>query len=284
MDLPAQLIDRIVAQALQEDIGDGDRTTLLLIDATAFAEAQIVTREPCVIAGLPVFQAVYNQVDPELTIDVLVKDGDTIEWGAAVAELRGSARSILTGERVALNFLQRLCGIATQTRRYVEAIGDLPTRLLDTRKTTPGLRALEKYAVRVGGGFNHRFGLYDAVMIKDNHLAVLEGQGVSLAEAVRRARQAVGPLMQVEVEVETVAQACEVAEAGASLILLDNMPPDELREAVQAVAGRAQLEASGGITLETIRAVAETGVDYISSGALTYAARAIDLSLELDTI
>jgi nicotinate-nucleotide pyrophosphorylase (carboxylating) len=225
--------------------------------------------------------AVFAELDPTLKVELCAVDGDSVPAGTVVARLHGSARAILAGERVALNLLQRLCGIATLTARYVAAVGDLPARVLDTRKTTPGLRALEKYAVRAGGGTNHRFGLYDGIMLKDNHLALLEAQGIPLAEALRRARATVGPMVRVEVEVESVEDAVRAAEAGADLILLDNMAPEELRAAVAAVGGRAQLEASGGITLESIHAVAESGVDYISAGALTHSARALDISLEI---
>lgn len=280
MDLPETVIARIVRRALQEDVGDGDRTTLAVIPPEIQAEAMVVFREDGVVAGLPVFRAVFAHLDPTVTVEAMVADGQTVGAGTIVALVRGRARPILTGERVALNFLQRMSGIATLTAQYVAALGSLPVRLLDTRKTTPGLRVLEKYAVTMGGGVNHRFGLYDAVMLKDNHLALLASLGVGLAEAIRRARSAVGPLVRIEVEVDTVAQACEAAEAGADIILLDNMSPALLREAVQAVDGRALLEASGGVTLETIRAVAETGVSYISVGALTHSARALDIGLD----
>jgi nicotinate-nucleotide pyrophosphorylase (carboxylating) len=193
----------------------------------------------------------------------------------------GPARGLLTGERVALNLIQRMSGIATTTARYVAAVAGLPVRILDTRKTTPGLRLLEKYAVRMGGGVNHRFGLYDAVMLKDNHLALLAAQGIDLAAAVQQARAAVGPLVKIEVEVETPEQADMAAAAGADVILLDNMAPEMLRSAVEQVRGRALLEASGGITLATIRAVAATGVNYISVGALTHSAGALDIALDV---
>jgi nicotinate-nucleotide pyrophosphorylase (carboxylating) len=238
-------------------------------------------REAGVVAGLPVLEAVFAAVAPALAVTRLVDEGAAVAAGTAVAQVQGSARGLLTGERVALNLIQRLSGIATLTARYVAAVGELPARVLDTRKTTPGLRVLEKYAVRVGGGVNHRFGLYDAVMLKDNHLALLASHGIMIGEAVRRAQSAVGPLVRVEVEADTVEQARLAAEAGADLILLDNMPPATLREAIAAVGGRARLEASGGITLDTIRAVAETGVDYISVGALTHSARALDIALDL---
>ena len=284
MDLPREVIRDIVERALAEDVGRGDLTTLALIPSSAQAEARVVMREAGVVAGLPVLAAVFEAVDPALLVTPQATDGDHMAAGAVVAIVRGSARSILTGERVALNVLQRMCGIATLTARYVAAVGELPTRVLDTRKTTPGLRALEKYAVRAGGGVNHRFGLYDAILIKDNHLALLEAHGVDVGEVVRRAKAAVGPLVQVEVEADTIEQAQQAAAAGADLILLDNMAPDMLRAAVAAIGGRARLEASGGITLETIRAVAETGVDYISVGALTHSARALDISLEVNGV
>lgn len=281
MDLSAESIREVVERALREDVGRGDLTTLALIPVETHAEARVVVREAGVVAGLPVLAAVFAAVDPTLVVAPRVVDGAAVSAGAVIAHVSGPARGVLTGERVALNLAQRLSGIATLTARYVAAVGELPARVLDTRKTTPGLRALEKYAVRVGGGLNHRFGLHDAILIKDNHLALLAAQGLGIGEAMRRAQAAAGPLVRVEVEADTVEQAREAAEAGADLILLDNMAPEELRAAVAAVAGRARLEASGGITLETIRAVAETGVDYISVGALTHSARALDISLDI---
>lgn len=285
-DIPHHLLQEIVARALREDIGDGDRTTQALIPAEAHTMARIITREATVVAGLPVLTAVFQTVDPHLSITCQAAEGEHMTAGSLLACVHGSARNILTGERVALNFLQRMCGIATLTTRFVAAIEGLPTRILDTRKTTPGLRVLEKYAVRVGGGTNHRSGLYDAVLIKDNHLALLAGHRIGLAEAIQQAKAAVGPLVCVEVEVETVEQARIAATAGANMILLDNMPPEQLRAAVAAVRAidkQIKLEASGGITLETVRDAAATGVDYISVGALTHMTRAIDLSLELQT-
>jgi nicotinate-nucleotide pyrophosphorylase (carboxylating) len=282
MDIPRDVIQDVVARALREDVGHGDLTTLALIPAEAQGAARFVLREPGVLAGLPVLAAVFAAADPRLELEPRAAEGQRLEAGATLAEVRGPVRGILTGERVALNLLQRLCGVATLTARYAEAVRGTRARILDTRKTTPGLRALEKYAVRVGGGVNHRFGLFDAVMIKDNHLAQLARLGVGTAEAVRRARAAVGPMVRVEVEVESVAAAVQAAEAGADVILLDNMPPALLRQAVEAVGGRAVLEASGGITLETIRAVAEAGVDVISVGALTHSARALDIGLDMD--
>lgn len=281
MDLPAEEIRRIVRHALREDVGSGDKTTLAVIPAETQARAYVVVKEAGVVAGLPVLQAVFAQIDPSLTIALQATDGEQVVAGSVVATICGCARSILTGERVALNFLQRMSGIATLTARYVAAVGPLPVQLLDTRKTTPGLRLLEKYAVAMGGGVNHRFGLYDAVMLKDNHLALLAAQGVGIGEAVQRARAAVGPLVCIEVEADSVEQARAAAEAGADMVLLDNMSSDMLREAVAAIGGRATVEASGGITLETIQTVAETGVSYISIGALTHSARALDIGLDV---
>jgi nicotinate-nucleotide pyrophosphorylase (carboxylating) len=286
MDLPYDLLEDIVRRALREDIGHGDLTTLATIPADAQAEAMFVCKEAGVVAGLPVVAAVYQTVDTSLVVMPQVRDGDAVEAGTTLARVRGGARGILTGERVALNFLQRMSGIATLTSRYVACVRDLPlpVRLLDTRKTTPGLRVLEKYAVVQGGGINHRAGLYDAVMLKDNHLAVLSACGCDMGEAVRRARAAVGPLVNIEVEVESVEQAYLAADAGADVILLDNMTAAAMREAVAAVGHRVVLEASGGITLETIRSVAETGVNYISTGALTHSARALDISLDMGNV
>ena len=280
LDLAPAVIQDVVARALAEDVGTGDLTTLGAIPAEAWAEAAFVFREAGVVCGLPVLRATFAAIDPALTLTPLVAEGATVAEGTTVATIAGPARGLLTGERVALNLFQRMSGIATLTARYVAAVAGTKVRILDTRKTTPGLRAIEKYAVRTGGATNHRFGLYDGVMLKDNHLAILATQGCDLAEAVRRVRAAVGPMVRVEVEVESITQAVAASEAGADLILLDNMPPDQLRAAVRAVAGQALTEASGGITLTTIRAVAESGVDFISVGALTHAARALDIGLD----
>jgi nicotinate-nucleotide pyrophosphorylase (carboxylating) len=281
IDLSPDTINDIVARALREDVGAGDLTSLGVIPAEARFSARFVLREAGVVAGLPVAQAVFATLDEQLVFKSYVHEGELVAPRTMIASVEGSARNILTGERVALNLLQRMSGIATLTTRYVEAIQGTKARILDTRKTTPGLRALEKYAVRVGGGVNHRFGLYDGVMLKDNHLALLAQAGISLRKAVEQARASVGPMVRVEIEVETVAQAIEAVEAGAEMLLLDNMAPDELRAAVNAVGGKAILEASGGITLDTVRAVAETGVDYISVGALTHSVRALDIGLDV---
>jgi len=256
---------------LAEDVGAGDATTTSVIDPDATCEAQMLVKEPGVVCGLDAAAAVFAELGA--TLEPLAADGDLVEPGA-VARVSGPARAVLTGERLALNLLGRLSGIATLTRRYVDAVDGTGATILDTRKTTPGLRDLEKYAVGCGGGTNHRFRLDDGVLIKDNHLR-LAG---SIGEAVARAR-ATG--LPVEVECDTVPQVGDALLAGADRILLDNMRLDELREAVSLTAGRAELEASGGVTLDTVRAIAETGVDFISVGALTHSARALDVSLEV---
>lgn len=273
-DLPG--LTSIVQQALREDIGTGDITTQIVIPSTARAKANITTRVPGVIAGLPVVQEVYRQLDPTVQVQPIVQDGDSVEANTPLATLSGSAQSLLTGERVALNFLQRLSGIATLTAKFVAAARREDVRIVDTRKTTPGLRLLEKYAVRVGGGHNHRFGLYDAVLIKDNHIAACG----SITEAVRTALSSAPHVMSVTVECDTLDQVREALAAGADVILLDNMSPDQLGEAVSLVNGQAMIEASGGITLENVAEVAATGVDIISIGALTHSAPALDIGMD----
>jgi nicotinate-nucleotide pyrophosphorylase (carboxylating) len=270
-----QLIDR----ALEEDIGEGDLTTSSVVPDGAMARARIEQKEPGVPAGLRVAEKVFERVDPELRWLAHAREGEWRE-GGLLAEVAGSAASILAAERVALNFLGRLSGIATVTAGYVRAVDGTGARILDTRKTTPGLRALEKEAVRAGGGVSHRSGLFDAILVKENHAALAGGVG----EAARRALAAAPAGVSVEVECATLEEVSAALEAGVPRLLLDNMPPGELRRAVELVAGRAELEASGGITLETIRAVAETGVDYISVGALTHSAPALDVSLLLDPL
>jgi nicotinate-nucleotide pyrophosphorylase (carboxylating) len=275
------LIDR----ALAEDLGDGDLTTRAVVPEGARARATIRQKEAGVIAGLHVAQSVFERVDADLRFQAGAPEGEWRESGP-VAEIEGSAASILAAERVALNFLGRLSGIATLTARYVQAVEGTGARILDTRKTTPGLRELEKAAVRAGGGVSHRGGLYDAILVKENHAALAGGVG----EATRLALEAGARLaashdgLVVEVECATLAELEDALDAGLTRILLDNMSTDELREAVRINAGRAELEASGGITLETIRQVAETGVDFISVGALTHSAPALDVSLLLDPL
>lgn len=280
MELATHVMREVVALALREDIGSGDLTSLSVIPASAQIEGRFELREAGVVCGLPVIREVFAQIDPTIEVEFAVDEGSRVEAGTLIATVRGPARGILSGERVALNLAQRMSGTATATARYVDAIKGTKARILDTRKTTPGLRALEKYAVRVGGGTNHRFALYDGVMLKDNHLALLASQGIGLAEAIQRAQAAVGPMVRVEVEVENIGDAIVAAEAGASMILLDNMSPANMAEVVRALNGRALLEASGGITLNTVRAAAESGVDFISVGALTHAARALDIGLD----
>lgn len=275
--LGADVIARVVRSALAEDLGRGDVTTAATVDAEAWSSARIVFRRPAVVCGLPLAAAVFKALDPAADLVELVAEGAALEEGGAVARVECSSGALLTGERVALNLVARLAATATLTRRFVDAVAGTGATILDTRKTTPGLRALEKYAVRVGGGKNHRQGLDDGVLIKDNHLRL--AGGVTLA--VERARAAVSPGMRIEVEVETLDEVREALAAGADMLLLDNMPIDILREAVALAAGRVPLEASGGITLETVRPVAETGVDFISVGALTHSAGSIDVALEV---
>jgi nicotinate-nucleotide pyrophosphorylase (carboxylating) len=271
----------VIDRALAEDLGEPvkDLTTAAVVPEEARARARIEQKAPGVCAGLRVAQKVFERVDPDLRWRAHAQEGEWRE-GGVVAEVAGRAASILAAERVALNFLGRLSGIATATARYVRAVEGTGARILDTRKTTPGLRVLEKEAVRAGGGVSHRSGLFDAILVKENHSALAGG----VAEAARRALAAAPAGVLVEVECATLAEVADAVEAGVSRVLLDNMSPDELRRAVELAGGRAELEASGGITLETIRSVAETGVDYISVGALTHSAPALDLSLLLEPL
>lgn len=267
-------VARAVRFALEEDVASGDVTTDSIVPASATSEAELLIKEPGVVCGLPVAEDVFRALDPDVRFETLVPDGSWIDARTRVAVVGGATRAILTGERAALNFLGRLSGVATLTRRFVEAIDGTGAEILDTRKTTPGLRALEKYAVRCGGGRNHRFGLFDAVLIKDNHLEVAG----SVAAAVERAR---GAGLPVQVEAETLDDVREALAAGAESILLDNMTADELARAASLVDGRARLEASGGVSLGTVREIAATGVDFVSIGALTHSARSLDVSLEV---
>ncbi|MBC8243817.1 MAG: carboxylating nicotinate-nucleotide diphosphorylase [Verrucomicrobia bacterium] len=268
----------LVQAALAEDIGDGDATTLALVPEDAIATAAMIAREPLVMAGADLALAVFQQMDERVEFGIEIFDGQQAALGQALLRVQGPARALLTAERTALNFIQRLAGVATLTARFVEQIADTGAQILDTRKTTPGWRSLEKYAVTCGGGKNHRLGLYDQVMIKDNHFAALDGD---IAKAVALAREA-SPGLKVEVEADSVEQAQAAAEAGADIILLDNMSCDELRDAVGRIDGRAKTEASGGVTLETVREIAETGVDFISVGALTHSAPSVDIALDFD--
>jgi nicotinate-nucleotide pyrophosphorylase (carboxylating) len=273
----ALLIEPIVLHALEEDLGRaGDITSDLIIPASKKAKVKLAARKPGTIAGLIAAECAFRMIDPDLKFTVKLPDGSQAKAGALVATIEGSARSILTAERVALNFTGHLSGIATATRALVDAVKGTKARIVCTRKTTPGLRVLEKYAVRCGGGFNHRFGLDDAVLIKDNHIAAAG----SISKAVKAARTGTAHMVKIEVEVDTLKQLEEALKIGVDTILLDNMPPDTLRKAVDMAKGRAVLEASGNITLDTVRAVAETGVDYISSGAITHSAINLDLGLD----
>lgn len=272
-----------IAAALKEDIGNGDITTDFFVPETLHATGRIIAREKAVVAGTGAAAEVFRQVDPATDIQITCRDGDEVAPGNPIIEVRGLARSILKGERVALNFLQRLCGIATLTREFVNAVGNHSAKILDTRKTTPGLRALEKAAVVAGGGVNHRFGLYDMVLIKDNHLAALGGIS-SFADRIRRLRQE-RPNIRIEVEADDLEQARAFVELdGIDVILLDNMPPAQMREALALRRDNIKFEASGGITLKNVKRVAATGVDYISIGALTNAAPAIDIALEMTNV
>jgi nicotinate-nucleotide pyrophosphorylase (carboxylating) len=279
MTLPISLdqLDRLVREALAEDVGAGDVTTQATVAADARAEAQIVAKADGVIAGLPVAGRVFYQLDPQLEFRPLVGEGETVRPGQTVARLFGRAHPILTGERTALNFLQHLSGIATRTARFVALVQGTRARVVDTRKTVPGLRALAKYAVRTGGGHNHRFGLSDAVLIKENHIGAAGG----IAAAVSRARSFAPHTMRVEVEARNPREVDEALAAGADIILLDNMTVEQLRAAVEQIGARALTEASGGITEENVAAIAATGVDIISIGALTHSVPALDLSLLL---
>ncbi len=276
--MDSDVINDVVARALAEDLGDGDVTTVATVPEQARGRAVITQKAPGVIFGLDVAEAVFRRLDPEAEVRRDTKEGEWRERGP-VLTVTGRARAILSGERTALNFLGRLSGIATMTARYAQEVDGTGVRILDTRKTTPGLRLLEKAAVAAGGGTNHRAGLYDAILIKENHAAAAGGVG----EAVRRARAA-APQLPLEVECRTLDEVREALEASAPCILLDNMTPDGLARAAELVAGRADLEASGGVTLAGLREIAETGINFISVGALTHSAPALDLSLILEPI
>jgi len=275
MELTRADIDRVVATALAEDVGAGDRTSEALIPTDTYCRAQLLLEEPGVVCGVAVAAAVFRALDPSVRVEALMEEGAAVsDVPAVLAEIEGPARAVLTGERVALNLVARLCGIASLTRRFVELADGTGATILDTRKTTPGLRALEKYAVRCGGGGNHRAGLYDAVLVKENHLRIAGGITAAVA--------ALNGNREIEVEAETLAQVREALDTGVHRILLDNMTPEQVTEAVAVAGGRAQLEASGGISLGTIRSYAETGVDFISVGALTHGARSLHVSLEVE--
>jgi len=282
MQLTEAQIEEIGDRALAEDLAWGDVTTGALIPNNQQGIATIVAKEQGVLAGINVVRRVFHKVDPELKIDALLEDGAKVNSGSIIAKVEGKVASILKAERTALNFLQRLSGIASEASRYVKVVEGLPVHIMDTRKTTPGLRLLEKYAVGVGGGENHRMNLGDGILIKNNHLAALRSRGLSLKEIIAKARQNASQGLKLEVEVKTVQEAEEAAEAGVDIVMLDNMNLEDMRQAVKSIHGRALIEASGGITLDNVRAVAETGVDFISIGALTHSSKALDISLELE--
>ncbi len=275
-------VDDIILRALDEDAPWGDITSEAFLPAEARATASLVPREAGVLSGIDVFARVFELVDPGTVVELGSVDGSAFDAGVVLARLEGAARSVLRAERIALNLTQRMSGIATLTARYVAAVAGTHARIVDTRKTTPGLRILERQAVRDGGGHNHRFSLSDAVMAKDNHLAVLAAAGVPIGDAIRSARARIGHTVHLEVEVDRLDQVEEVVAAGVDTIMLDNFSLDELRAGVALVAGRAVVEASGGVTLETVAEIARTGVDVISVGALTHSVRSLDLGLDVD--
>jgi len=275
-------IDDIILRALAEDAPWGDVTSEAFIPEGATASAALVAREEGVLSGVEVFGRVFELVDAATTIELGLDDGEPFAAGAVLARVDGGAHAVLRAERIALNLVQHMSGIATLTARYAAAVDGTRARIVDTRKTTPGLRILERQAVRDGGGRNHRFSLSDAAMAKDNHLAVLQAAGVPVGEAIRRARARLGHTVHLEVEVDRLDQIEEVVAAGVDTIMLDNFTPDQLRAGIDIVAGRALVEASGGVNLDTVRAIAETGVDVISVGALTHSVRNLDLGLDVE--
>jgi nicotinate-nucleotide pyrophosphorylase (carboxylating) len=271
-------VDRVIENALLEDIHTGDITTLAVVPGKRNAKARLIAKEALVLAGVEVAARVFYLVDSEVLFSSRFSDGALLQAGDVIAEIAGDAASLLQAERVALNLLQRMCGVATLTSRYKQAVSATGAKVVDTRKTTPGLRQLEKYAVRIGGGSNHRYGLYDGVLIKENHIAAAGG----ITVAVQRARAFVPHTIKIEVETETLEQVAEALCAGADIIMLDNMDLETMRQAVAMIGGKALTEASGGVTLDTITEIAETGVDIISVGALTHSARAMDISMLLE--
>ncbi|OQX60795.1 MAG: nicotinate-nucleotide diphosphorylase (carboxylating) [Desulfococcus sp. 4484_241] len=273
------MVLRLIENALAEDIGAGDVTTDLLVPEGEKGKGYIVAKEGLVVAGTDIACRVFEFLDPMMKVDILAKDGEWVEPGSRVIEASGSMRGLLAGERTALNFLQRLSGIATYTRRCVKELEGTDVRLVDTRKTTPGLRVLEKYAVRVGGAHNHRAGLFDGVLIKDNHIAACGG----IRQAIERARGAVHHLLKTEIEVSSLEQVGEAITAGADVVMLDNMDEETIRKAVEIINGRALVEVSGSVKMEDLRRLAKTGVDIISMGSLTHSARAVDLSMRISS-
>jgi nicotinate-nucleotide pyrophosphorylase (carboxylating) len=282
VELTRAEIRRTVRAALAEDLGSGDVTTLATVPPNAKSVALMRAREPLVIAGIQFAELAFRELSPNIQIKKIVRDGQPMKAGEALLKISGSSRVILSAERVALNFVQRLSGVATATAQFAEAVKGTGAVILDTRKTTPGWRRFEKYAVVCGGGKNHRLGLFDLVLIKDNHLVALRNEKPNaIAAAIARAQKKF-PKLKVEAEADTLEQVAQAAAAGADIILLDNMPPAQLRQAVKIVNGRAKTEASGGVNLKTVRAMAATGVDFISVGAITHSARAVDIGLDFE--
>ena len=277
-------LNTLIDLALEEDIGGGDITSETLIPADLRAKTTLLAKADGVLAGVDLAKLVFIKVDPDLKFKTLLKDGSNLHPGDIIGTVTGNARSILKAERVALNFLQKLSGIASQTAEYVAIIGDLPVEILDTRKTTPGMRLLEKYAVSMGGGRNHRFNLSDGMLIKDNHLATLRAHGMTLQEIVNKAKLGAPEGIKVEVEVTNLKEVREAVAAAADIIMFDNMSPAKMRAAVKIVPAEIMTEASGNINLKTVRAAAETGVNFISIGALTHSSKALDISLEFQPI
>ena len=280
---PEEQIDKVVELALAEDLGQGDVTSETLIPLDLVGKAYILVKEEGVIAGLEVAEKVFRHVDPTLKVEILIKDGAKVKAGDITANVSGAVISILEAERTAINFVQKLSGVATATSKYVARVQGLKTNIVDTRKTTPGMRLLEKYAVRMGGGKNHRLHLGDGILIKDNHLVALRAMGLSLKEIVAKAKKNAPKGIRVEVEATSLQEALDAARAGADMILLDNMPPEEMKRVVSMLPRHVKTEASGGITLENVRAAALSGVDVISVGALTHSTKALNVSLELES-
>ena len=280
--LPVEQIDTAIDLALTEDTAHGDTTSEALIPHDLTGKAELLAKETGILAGIDVAVRVFQRIDPLATADIYIRDGKNIKAGDIIGTITGSVIAIMKAERVALNFLQRMSGIASTTEKYVTEVEGLPVKILDTRKTTPGLRTLEKYAVRTGGGQNHRLHLGDGVLIKDNHIAALRAMGLNLRDIITKARQNIPEGTDIEIEVTNTKEALEALKAGADIIMLDNMTPSEMRQVVNLVEGQAKIEASGGVTLENVHQIAMTGVDYISVGALTHSYKALDISLEME--
>jgi nicotinate-nucleotide pyrophosphorylase (carboxylating) len=271
------LIRKLIEEALFEDLGPGDITSEAVIPEEASATAEIIAKQDLVLAGILIAREVFRKLDPWVQFTPLAHDGNKVQSGSIIAQVQGKTRALLAGERVALNLMQHLSGIATHTAKFVEVLKGSRAEILDTRKTLPGLRALEKYAVRMGGGRNHRFGLYDGILIKDNHIAAAGG----IIKAMAGIRKKIHPLLKIEVEVKTLDEVREALAAGATMLLLDNMSPNLMKQSVGIVGGRVLVEASGNVTLDTVKAISETGVDFISSGSLTHSAPAADISMKI---